>query len=603
VRTSVILLAAAVVLVTPAAASAGDCEELQVWRDGSSAGRACRSDAVSQGLVVIDLGDDWVPPVLAPAPDGAVSSYRATYLALAQERFADAGSDGELARDDRYLELFGVEPTLGVVHARLADAARHRCHAAIDDTPLRTAPARIVEEGRAEAVARIAHARALRDELEYDQRRAQLPDLEALAARDAYHRRELVRLTALEGYIAAVRVTQAHLTCDGLVASRPIDGGFTWQTSNALATFQRGVTILPTGILDKPTRDELVRDSRERDLRTALRVLRERVIGASGVIEDGTAANVRGTVLGRELDPDGTWRVRGHEALEGAAPDLVAAATDAAARALGWHDPDSVQAFLELTATPEARTRFVAVTLPTPPRYHVTPMELSIEIDRGDVWHDPVPRWRDVRRRPALIAYVRDGDHRVPLVRWPTTIGGWQAQQLNGDIEKKWKESPVGPRLWRDVYVGPRWLPPKTTPDRELMRSAGDRYVLAREQLGPSYRAAFGMVAFVHLVEEHERTGTVLEDQGIRTHGTGNLASLASGVSHGCHRLLGIEAIRLAGFVLAHHEVIWHGATPTSYHRVVEYRGRFPISIDSLGDRIELVPPISVEVLPGRIHR
>jgi hypothetical protein len=229
-------------------------------------------------------------------------------------------------------------------------------------------------------------------------------------------------------------------------------------------------------------------------------------------------------------------------------------------------------------------------------------MELSIEIDRGDVWHDPVPRVRETPRRPALIVFATDGGRRIPLARWPTTIGGWQNENVDGDIEKEWKESPVGHRVWRDLFVGPTWLPPKSTPDRELVRAADDHYVLAREQLGPSYRSAFGMVAFVHLAEERERGTVVLEDRGIRTHGTGNLASLANGVSHGCHRLLGRNALRLADFVLAHHEHVPRGDTRTYYRRVVQDRGRFPVAIDSLGYRIELVPPIPVDVLPGRVH-
>jgi hypothetical protein len=39
------------------------------------------------------------------------------------------------------------------------------------------------------------------------------------------------------------------------------------------------------------------------------------------------------------------------------------------------------------------------------------------------------------------------------------------------------------------------------------------------------------------------------------------------------------------------------------YRRVVHYGGDFPIRIDTLGYRIELTPPIPVEVLRGRIHR
>jgi len=41
------------------------------------------SPCVECPCVVIDLGDDWVPPALAAAPDGTGPSYRPTYLALA----------------------------------------------------------------------------------------------------------------------------------------------------------------------------------------------------------------------------------------------------------------------------------------------------------------------------------------------------------------------------------------------------------------------------------------------------------------------------------------------------------------------------------------
>lgn len=75
-------------------------------------------------------------------------------------------------------------------------------------------------------------------------------------------------------------------------------------------------------------------------------------------------------------------------------------------------------------------------------------------------------------------------------MRWPTTVGGWQWQKIDGDIEERWKESPVGPRVWRDLFVGPRWLPPESTPDRELVRGVDGHAVLAREQLGPSCTAA-----------------------------------------------------------------------------------------------------------------
>jgi len=594
--------AVAVALAISPAVARAECEAIAVWRDGQRAGTVCRADAAARGLTVIDLRDDWVPAILAAAPDGSAPGYRATYLALAQERFAEAGTDGEFAARDRYLELFGIAPSLGVVRARLGDELRHRCHAAIVAAALTAFADRIVEEPMPIAAAKVAQARGLRALLEADRARRKLPDQGALGAVNPYYRRLVALLAAQEARLAAVRAVQAHLACDGLFQAKPLDAAYTWQTSTAVERFQRGAMLVPNAMVDAPTREMLALDSRERDLRTALRVLRERVAAATGLIEDGTAGAGPGTVLGRSLDPDARWRPRGAAALDGAAPDLISWATEAAARALGWRDAPSVRASLDQLASAESASRLVAVPLPARPVYHGPQMQLSIEIDRGDVWRDLVPRWHDVQRRPSLIVYTTAGDRRIPLARWPTTIGGWQAEQEAG-ITQKWKESPAGPRIWRDLYVGPAWLPPATTPDRELVRPMFGRYVLARERLGPSYRSAFGMIAFVHLAEAKLRGRATTYDQGIRTHGTGSLASLADGVSHGCHRLLGLHTMRLASFVLAHREHVRRGDERTYYRRVVRYGGSFPVSMDSLGYRIELASPIPVEVLPGRVHR
>jgi len=591
---SVVVLA---LLLAPLPARADDCERATIWRDGKRDGTVCRADAAARGLTVIDLSDDWTPSVLAAAPDGTAPGYRPTYLALAQERFSDAPLEPR-AEWDRYLELFGISPTFDVVHRRLADEVRHACHDEIDDTPLARAP-QIVEESKLEGRQRITRASALRADLDHERARRRLPDLDALAATSAYFRRAVARLATLETRVAAIRAVQAHLACDRLLDDRPIAGAYTWQTSNSVDRFQRGSMILPSGRLDAQTREAFALGSRERDFRAGLRTLRERVIAATGLIEDGTAGGGPGTVLGRALEPEATWRVRGHTPLPEAAPDLISPATEAAARALGWLDARSTRAFLDGLAE-TSPSRAVALALPAAPASHTARMQLDVEIDRGDVWK---VRGHSVARRPALILYATEGDRRIPLVRWPTTIGGWQKEKVAGDIEQRWKESPVGRRIWRDLYVGPRWLPPRTTPDKELVRRADDGYVLARELFGPSYRAAFGMVAFFHLAEDRHGDRVETWDQGIRTHGTGNLVSLGAGVSHGCHRLLGFHVIRLAGFVLGHRDHVRHGVTPTYYRRIVRHRGRFPVAIDTLGDRIELVPPIAVNVLPGRIHR
>lgn len=554
-------------------------------------GTVCREDAERLGLTVLDLSERWVPPMLATRPDGYEPRYQKTYLALANERFRDAHTES-LARRDRYFEMYGIAPSFSVVRERLADVARHQCHEEVDDEALWSAPDKLALESAGEAREREREVKKLRARLDAPQVATEL-DVEAHT-----------ELAALEAHGAAIRAVQAHLACDELFTSEPVAGAYTAPTSRAVRAFQRGAMLLPTGVVDEHTRMQLLADSRERDFRTALRVLRERVIATTGLIEDGTAGTGMELVLGRELEPPEVWRVDGHDLpLPGAAPDLVSRATEAAAIALGWRDPDATLAFLDSIAELPAEAQLVAVRLPPPPSYHADHMELQAEIDRGDVWLDDSPTKRKLERRPALIVYaVHDGE-RIPLVRWPTTIGGWQDEKVDGKVVKRYKGSPAGPRVWRDVFVGPSWLPPSSTPDGELVRRRGDGGVLAREQLGPSYRGAFGVVSFVHLNAVPRDEGYVYRDEGIRTHATGNLVSLDYGASHGCHRLLGMHAVRLANFVLDHREHVHHGDTPTRYRRTVHHRGTHRIAIDSLGDRTELVPPIPVDVLPGTIHK
>lgn len=594
-----LVFVACAVLATSGNLHAEVCDPIPIWRDGRHIGNVCRAEAAAHGLTVIDLRDTWVPPILAAGPHGPAPAYRATYLALAQERFDDAGLDGELAAKDRYLELFGIVPTLTVVRERLADDTRHRCHQAVNDTALAALTEPIVREKVGRVKRTNARARRLRRALARDIARGELAALDVPAMLEAFERYRVAWLVSVESRVAAVRTAQAHLACDKLLTARPIRGAYTWQTTRAIKSFQRGVMILPHGVLDEETREALLADSRERDFRTALRVLRARVIAATGLVEDGSAATGQALVLGRRLEPEQTWRVRGHLPLAHAAPDLVSPATEVAARALGWRDAASTLAFLT-----EHRVREVAIALPPLPSYHAAPMDLSIVIDRGDISYARPPQRRTTPRRPALIVYVRDGDRRVPLARYPTTIGGWQSEKReNGSIVTMWKESPPGRRVWRDLYVGPTWLPPDSTPDRELVRREGKRYVLAREVLGPSYRGAFGVVAFSHLAQIRTRGRVALAYRGVRTHGTGDVVSIAYGVSHGCHRLLGVHATRLGSFVLQHREHVRRGRQSTRYKRVVEHEGKFRVSITTRGYHIELVPPIPVEVLPGRIHR
>jgi hypothetical protein len=199
-------------------------------------------------------------------------------------------------------------------------------------------------------------------------------------------------------------------------------------------------------------------------------------------------------------------------------------------------------------------------------------MALRAEIDRGDVWYDEVPIARLIRHRPTLVLYTDDPaspSGRRALIRWPTTIGGWADQRLaNGALVQRWKESDVGPRVWRDITAAPTWIPPKTTPDRDLVKATYPGWALKSELLGPGPRAAYGMVLLEHLQVVKLKDGTErFDDNGIGTHGSSTVTSIVHGTSHGCHRLYNQLAVRLADFLLKHRDHVAKGQTEEWYRR------------------------------------
>src|SRR5690606_11440433 len=115
------------------------------------------------------------------------------------------------------------------------------------------------------------------------------------------------------------------------------------------------------------------------------------------------------------------------------------------------------------------------------------------------------------------------------------------------------------------------WLPPRTTPDRELVKNLyNGHWALKSELLGPGPRSAYGMVLIEHLQEVKLRDGSIrLDDNGIGTHGSSSVTSIVSGTSHGCHRLYNQLATRLGNFLLQHREYIVKGEQKVMYRRMV----------------------------------
>ncbi len=579
---------------------------IPVFELGVRVGAVCEDEVSAKGLTVIDLADDWTPRLFSPQGEDPGPQYRETLLALANERFGD-GPEWDRPRSDRFLELYGISPSFQVLASRLADEARHRCHDEVDDRPLEQ-PMKDVdpwadrERQRSEA-ARLVQVEKL---LEAERQRRGHRTVDDLRAEP-----KLARLFEEHDRVGrrprAILAMQDHLRCEGLlVTKRGYRGSFDNATTDALRAFQRKHMIV-SHALDEETRAILATDTRELDFRGLLRALRERVVDATGLIEDGSASGEEGEVVGRVLDSL-AFRARREGAPPGGAPDRVARATDAAARALGWLDAESASGFFR-SLGPEATTHLrVALKLPEAPAYHGPRMELRAEIDRGDVWYDAPftkrggERAQPVERRPTLTLYAKDGDREIALVRWPTTIGGWKPERVRPkEVMLAYKLSPPGKRLWRELYAAPAWVPPESTPKRDLVRARFDGSFATKADLfGPGYASAYGLTALIH--HQKPRATAAAGDEGIRTHGSSSYDSILRGYSHGCHRLFNHQAIRLSSFLLAHRPHRRLGPDVLGYHRRFEWQGKsLDLAIESRGYRFELDPPVEVEVLPGRI--
>jgi hypothetical protein len=584
--------------IEPTVTAEGECVSVELFEGGAPKGPVCVADAQARGYTIVDLGETWTPTLFQPTRDGIVPEFRARYLDLAAEH-----PEPDAEKIDALAELYGIVPALSIVRARLADDTRHACHAGIDATPISFLTRTFSQDDR-DSVKAQNHGRAwLASQLEKERVRRKLPDLAALETDPKWHTR-YIRWRKLDETHRALVTAQQKLHCEGWLSDKEVDGSFTWRTGDAMESFQRRNFLMPTERLDNDTREALLLDSRELDFRLALRVLRERVTEASGLLEDGTAGDGPRPILQRLLDPPAMRAARGHHPMKDAAPDLVSAATEAAALHLGWTSPSTVREFLE--RYPAGLK--VAVALPKLPAYHAAHMELTVVIDRGDVYYDEQPPQvrRKIRHRPTLVVYAQDGATKRPLVRWPTTIGGWAEQRLpGGGVVQKWKESDVGPRVWQHLTAGPTWLPPKTTPDKDLVRNLYDRgrFALKDDIFGPGPRSAYGMVLIEHFEPVKLKNGSIrMDDNGIGTHGSSSVTSIVNGTSHGCHRLYNQLATRLGNFLLQHRTYAVKGEQKVTYRRIVWHNNQsFKAAIDTRGFLYELTPPVPVNVTKGNI--
>ncbi len=580
-----------------------------------------KGKTTSPAGLVVDLSDEWAPFIFSEE-EGKPNRYRQTFIALAnnrvtpdelfldstegrravltaaglplskkptpEEKKAMAAARRTLGHAPNFLEPYGIPPTLSVLRARWNEDKGKVCWG--DNTALAGFAGSVAYLSRDQA--RREHAEALAD--------AQWAEtLGDAGVADAKTTARMERLRRGQERLRAVRAVQARLVCEEHLSpkSKYVDGMFDLPTHEALAAWERKNDIFAWGFLQGETLEALQRPRSELHLETLKRILAERLADAAGIIEDGSVSKGKKPAMYKDAD-DNPQPV----------PDLIS--TYIAALLGSWYlrDADDLGEFLERGGDRLAKLK-VAFTPPALPPYYGPEMDLSVEIDRGDIWYDfpwdeagkPIEQPRV--RYPNLTVFVTWNKQRIPLARWRTTIGSWRSERgEDGQVYYKYKNSDVGPRIWKNIVAAPVWVPPDGTPAKDLLtrkvfdHRVGAVPVVNTDVMGPGFQSAYGLAMAIHIRKDGF-------DNQIRSHGSVDYTSIARRFSHGCHRLVNNRAVRLFGFVLKHRPHTRMGQSllgPMKKRFSVEDK-EFEYRLDTRGYYYELTPPLPVNVTEGRI--
>jgi hypothetical protein len=631
------------------------------------------AEARAQGLLDVDLSDEWAPYIFSesdgPGRPAKPNRYRGTFVALANDRrspeeilmetpqgalaamsaagvalekgaaetsegrraIAEAKRAVRVQRDRNYLEAYGIPPTLSVLLARFEEDRGKSCYAQVDLPGLASFDGMVTYQSREQSkreysealsdaawvekilthdkfgadatTGKVQLAPASDRELSDDSRNALLGQI---AREDRKQGARIERYRRGQARLRAVRAVQARLICEGLLSPRVkyVHGLFDLATNQALAAWERKNDIFGWGFLGGETLAALQRPQPELHFDTFRRVLMERIADAAGILEDGSV--VGGNKPATYKDAAG----KDHPV-----PNLIGDYADALLAELKIRTPDDVSTFLRSVGLPGLATLHVTYRPgPLPPYYtqHMGQhMELSVEIDRGDVWYDfpfddsgkPIVQPRV--NFPTLTVFCLWQKQKIPLVRWRTTIGSWRSEtQKNGKVYFKYKNSDVGPRIWQQIVASPVWIPPDGTPARDLLtrktldRDVGSVTVVNTDVMGPGFQSAYGLVLAIH----HRKSGGQLFDNQIRTHGSDDYTSIARRFSHGCHRLVNSRAVRMFDFILRRRPFERIGNQPITLRKRFTYEDKqYEYLLDTRGYYYELKQPIPVLVTEGRI--
>lgn len=547
-------------------------------------------EAVAAGYTLIDFSDDWTPDIFAErrGPEGELLSnrYRRVLIGLSNDQLDE---DGEPLPPDtkNYLELYGAFPSLSVLRARFMQDKDHPCDdpdsvAALEavETVTYIAPADLKKDAR-----RVAKAKS---DLETARKKGGFATVQDLIAKQPSQAPLQALIDKRAAEATALTAVEKRLTCEGLLTpkSKHQVGIYDEPMRLAVRRFQQKHMIYEQNYLRRKTVDALARPLLDNDYDGIVRTLRERVVSAAGIIEDGSAPN---------------------------SANLVDEYLKTALEQLHMPDAKAALAFFERHPANEFARMQAAIKLPKPPDYYNSNMDLSIVVDRGDVWYDPPfdsqgnfrPQAR--KRYPSLTLYARVNGEQKALARWRTTIGGWRGELASNGYEYlRYKMSDVGPRVIRQIIAGPVWIAPTYTPVRSLVKgkTVNGRWmnVVNYDELGPGYLSAYGLVAGYFVIPGQD--GRPDFDNGVRAHGSSDYLSIYSsnGFSHGCHRLPNHIAIRMYSFILRHRPMKVEGDQPLGFSRQFLLKDNvYEMRLPSRGFLYELDPPLPVNVLEGTI--
>jgi hypothetical protein len=556
----------------------------------------------------------------APADDDTDSAGDTAQEGTAAGDEGDTGADVEEDPDhsgagdaEHYLEVYGIPPSLSVLRRRAMTELDHSCYEDVDYRRIQAFTGFLAYRSNDEARRESKRARSFAVKMRREMEKLGVDDAALLVEHPKNTQSKKLIEIGIE-YEALVEA-QKQLLCEGLYnkgdEDRYITGGLDWRTHEALVKFERKNRIFGWGYFGGDTIEALGKSRKARLYDAFVRVITERVIDATEIIEDGTVVNDKGE--------SPTYRdVNGEEK---PVPNLVAEFTALTLRHLNLGTPEKLIDFLKSFSDEELDTLYVAVPLPPLPPYYSDEMDFHAEIDRGDVWYEypytmeGKKKGQPRKQMPTTTLYVKWNDQDIPLVRMNTTIGSWRTELAPDGYEYfRYKNSDVGPRVWKDIVAGPVWMPPDSTPIGDLTKKVSYRHRLFEvpnyTEFGPAYASAYGLVAAFHYRQVEKKDGTFRYlDNGIRSHGSVDYNSILRRYSHGCHRLYNHLAIRLFNFVIHHKKFERVGQIPAGYSRIItttdEETGEentFTIRLDTRGYKYELTNPVPVMVHEGHIR-